>query len=489
VTRDTVFISTQATAGRDPPPLIEEISFVDPLAVLALLADQSHVLFLDSAASAHQSNNWSYILADPFAVLTHRAGTTLVNEHPIKKPALATLHAELAALTWQENLSSQLPFCGGAAGYLGYELAGELETLPAPKNGALGFPDMVMGLYDAGLAFNMTTKQAFLFSTGLPFRQSEGKRRQAERAWFWRLQATAAHNITLLAASHMVAKTRIQARFTRQDYESAIRRVIEYIYAGDVFQANLAQAFHGEIADTRSPLDIYLQLRKQSPAPYAAFMRFGNYAILSSSPEQFICLDASRQVITRPIKGTRSRGATESEDAVLAAALMTSEKDRAENVMIVDLLRNDLSRVCEDFSVRVENLCALESYAQVHHLVSTVKGKLRAECNAIDLLRAVFPGGSITGAPKIRAMEIIAELEPERRGPYCGALGYIGFNGTMNLNIAIRTMIMRARQFSFHVGGGIVAQSQPGQEYEETLTKARGIMASLNAADPYIVDE
>ncbi len=255
-------------------------------------------------------------------------------------------------------------------------------------------------------------------------------------------------------------------------------RVIDYIHAGDIFQANLSQRFRAALPAGANPYAMYRRLRTVNAAPFAAFFNTGDCQILSSSPERFVKITGD-QVEARPIKGTWPRGATPAEDAALAENLMTSEKDRAENVMIVDLLRNDISKVRRDHSVMVPELCSLESYARVHHLVSSVTGQLHPGTGAVDLLRACFPGGSITGAPKVRAMEIIAELELTHRGLYCGALGFIGYDGAMDSNIAIRTMALEDGAAVFQVGGGIVADSDPAGEYHETLAKAEALFAAF----------
>jgi para-aminobenzoate synthetase component 1 len=254
--------------------------------------------------------------------------------------------------------------------------------------------------------------------------------------------------------------------------------VREYIVAGDIFQANLSQRFQGPLAE--APFDLYRRLRRRNPAPFAAYLGFGELEILSASPERFLRLDQDqRRIETRPIKGTRPRGLGPMHDAALGRALAESEKDRAENVMIVDLLRNDLSRVCRPGTVRVPELFALEHHPTVHHLVSTVVGELDTGAGAEDLLRAAFPGGSITGAPKVRAMEIIAELEPTQRGVYCGSIGYISASGAMDTSIVIRTYLALRGQIYFQAGGGIVADSDPELEYRETLDKARGLIETL----------
>jgi para-aminobenzoate synthetase component 1 len=269
----------------------------------------------------------------------------------------------------------------------------------------------------------------------------------------------------------------LRSSFTHAAYVEAVARVREYILAGDIFQANLSQRFE---APLREPAwSLYRRLRTRNAAPFAAFFDLPDATILSASPERFLRLDADRHVQTRPIKGTRPRGVGPEHDAALGQALTESAKDRAENLMIVDLMRNDLSRICLPGSVRVQDLFALERYATVHHLVSTVVGDLAPGADAVDLLRATFPGGSITGAPKLRAMEIITELEPSARGVYCGSIGYLSVTGAMDTSIAIRTVVVRHGRIYFSAGGGITAGSDPEQEYRETLDKARGIIDAL----------
>jgi para-aminobenzoate synthetase component 1 len=268
----------------------------------------------------------------------------------------------------------------------------------------------------------------------------------------------------------------LRSTFTHRGYLSAVARVREYILAGDIFQANLSQRFQAGLAEP--PLAFYRRLRRTNPAAFGAFFDVGDFAVLSVSPERFLRL-SGRRVETRPIKGTRPRGLGPMHDALLGRVLAESDKDRAENVMIVDLLRNDLSRVCRAGTVRVPELFALEQHPTVHHLVSTVVGELEPGRDAVDLLRVAFPGGSITGAPKVRAMEIIAELEPTRRGVYCGSLGYLSPTGEMDTSIAIRTAVVRGSDVYFQAGGGIVADSEPEAEYRETLDKARGIIQAL----------
>jgi para-aminobenzoate synthetase component 1 len=292
-------------------------------------------------------------------------------------------------------------------------------------------------------------------------------------------QASAAPPLALeaLAPAHPVLGMKnLRSNFRASDYRATVERAIDYIFAGDVFQVNLAQRLLVPAAG--EPLALYLRLRQCNPAPFAGWFDLGEMQVASASPERFLSVRGGR-VEARPIKGTRRRTAWAEADLFAGDELLQSEKDRAENVMIVDLLRNDLSRVCQADSVRVTQLCALESYQFVQHLVSVVEGHLAPGLSAVDLVRAAFPGGSITGAPKIRAMEIIAELEPTARGPYCGSLGYFGFDGTADLSILIRTITAARGWWQFPVGGGIVAQSSPEREYEETWHKAEGLLRAL----------
>jgi len=332
---------------------------------------------------------------------------------------------------------------GAAVGYLGYGLRRHIERLPDTAVDDLGMPDCHLAFYNRVHPLDPRPLAPLPPAAGLP-PQLDG----------------------------------LRSTFTRQAYEGTVRRTLAYIRAGDIYQVNLSQRF--QVPCDRDPFDTYLSLRAQSPAPFAAYLRYPDFAVLSSSPERFLHYQAPDRLIeTRPIKGTRPRGLDPESDRALARELLASVKDQAENVMIVDLERNDLGKVADVGSVVVTGLYELETYATVHHLTSTVQARLRADRDVVDLLRSTFPGGSITGAPKIRAMEIIDELEPVTRGVYTGAIGYIAFDGSMDLNIAIRTMIIKDSIASFHVGGGIVADSDPAWEYEETLHKGAAIMRVL----------
>jgi para-aminobenzoate synthetase component 1 len=403
------------------------------------------------------------------------------------------------------------PFQGGAAGVFGYDLCHHLERLPRPHFDEFEVPDLALGFYDWVLAFDHLRNRTWLISTGLPEAHPARRRRRAEQ----RLRAVKKilTNGRLSSVSPVrpfaVSPIRqfpvpllkgLTSNFDRDGYLQSVRRAIEYIHAGDCFQVNLSQRLlyrwggmlsraptacsipqvpvrprkHG----TRSEVDLYCRLRECNPSPFGGFFDLGDFVVASASPERFLRVE-NGEVETRPIKGTRPRLPDPAQDQAQVQELQNSAKDRAENIMIVDLLRNDLGRVCRYGSVRVEAVCRLETYEFVHHLVSEVRGRLQEGLGPVDLVRAAFPGGSVTGAPKIRAMEIIAELEPTARGPYCGSMGYLGFDGSMDTNILIRTFTIGRGWVQFPVGGGIVADSDPEEEYEETWHKAEGLLRAL----------
>ncbi|WP_165065945.1 aminodeoxychorismate synthase component I [Paludisphaera rhizosphaerae] len=367
------------------------------------------------------------------------------------------------------------PFRGGLIGFFGYDLAPALERLPRKAARDSKLPDVRMALHDTAVLVDERTGAAAIHAWDL---LGEGRTEVERRARFWRRAIKdAAASPRPLGTTQLGSLT---SNFTRDEYLTALRRTLDYIEAGDVFQINLSQRFsaHGKI----DPLELFLRLRRESPAPFSAFLRWRDLAVVSASPEWFYQTRGD-WIATRPIKGTRPRGATPEEDDALAAELQSSAKDRAELTMIVDLERNDLGRVCQFGSVQVVEAMKLETYAQVHHLVATVEGRLRPDVGPIDVVRATFPGGSITGAPKIRAMEIIDELEPTRRSLYTGAIGYLSRGGTSGFNIAIRTALVEGDRVSYQVGGGIVADSVPEAEYEETLHKGRGIRRVLTGED------
>ena len=474
----------------DPPP--------DPLDCCSRCRDLPFLIFLDSAATRDRLGCYSFLSGDPAVVVrskgevterwTSAAGTW---------ESIAGDPLEFVRVLLRQHAAAAIPdlppFQGGAAGYIGYDWGTRLERVAPPRFDDLAIPDCMLGWYDWVIAWDHERGRAWLISTGLPETGPARSHRAAERQASIRALLAGgcpAPPPPSLAPAHRAATTPapplypfaagIRSTFTRSGYCDAVRRVIDYLFAGDIFQANLSHRLQSRLAE--SPFDLYRRLRRHNPAPFAAYLDFGELVVASSSPERFLRVSPETRVVeARPVKGTRPRGRDPADDAALRQELSESEKDRAEHVMIVDVLRNDLSRVCRPGSVRVPELFALEQYATVHHLVSTVVGELAPDRDVVDLLRAAFPGGSITGAPKIRAMQIIAELEPTARGVYCGSIGYLSVTGALDTSIVIRTYLVLGEDVYFQVGGGIVADSDPEQEYRETLDKARGLVSALGA--------
>ncbi len=482
-------------------PLVEELFPVpEPIESCSRFTGLPYLLFLDSARDPDRLGRYSFLAADPSVVVRGKgASAVCVDTRSGLSTELAT-HVlagvrELLASHRADAIPGLPPFQGGAAGYLAYDWGAVLERLPAPRYDDLAIPDVVFPIYDWVIAWDHLECRAWIISTGIPDLGAARARRAAARLAFVRERFGGSYLSTKAfsnradeadperAPSYPVSDAEIprgvelRSSFTHRGYLDVLTRVREYIIAGDIFQANLSQRFEAPLRE--APWSLYQRLRALNPAPFAAYLEFDGVAVASASPERFLRVDTAHQVEARPIKGTRPRGVYPAHDAALGRALQESEKDRAENLMIVDLMRNDLSRVCAPGTVRVRELFALERYATVHHLVSTISGTLDPSRDAIDLLTATFPGGSITGAPKVRAMEIIAELEPSRRGVYCGSIGYISVTGVMDTSIVIRTyQVVRGRVY-FSAGGGIVADSDPEQEYRETFDKARALIRAL----------
>lgn len=459
--------------------VVHELPTTDMAALAERLAGLGHVAFLDSAMPHASLGRFSYLAADPYDVLRVGADGATLGGRAVEGDPLAGLARALEAE--RETAHPDLPpFQGGAIGYIAYEYGRRLERLPAPPVDDLQLPDVVLPLYDWVVACDHAFGKAWLISTGAPApRGPERDARAADRA-----EAALDRLSRPAAPAAAVAETAgpvFRSNFTRAAYVEAIARTVDYVLAGDIFQANVAQRFLADLPEGFDPWAFYRRLRTRNAAPFAAYLAFGDVAVCSSSPERFVRLDGDR-VEARPIKGTAKRWSIPHADGSASRALLDSEKDRAENVMIVDLLRNDLSRVCRPGSVEVPKLCGLETYASVHHLVSVVTGRLREGLGVAELLNASFPGGSITGAPKLRAMEIITELESHARGVYCGSIGWIGFSGDADFNIAIRTATIARGKAQFQAGGGITALSDPAAEYDETLTKARAVFEAFGGS-------
>ena len=446
----------------------------DPAAAFECVVDEVWPVLLDSGAQGGVRARFDIIAADPSVTLETWADATrvvrrdgTVFDSPVDPFAL--VRAELGAA--ERCPSAGLPFAGGAIGWFGYDLARRLEQLPSRAIDGEGIPEMAVGIYDWAFVTDHVERQSWLVAAGRDPRTAE---RWSD------LRAALGDPPETTGRGRLRVQGAARANLDEIGYRRAFERVQGYLRAGDCYQVNLAQRF--EVAASGPSWPAFRQLRQAARAPFAAYMSTPAADILSVSPERFLRVDADGRVETRPIKGTRPRDPDSARDRELGEALVASAKDRAENVMIVDLLRNDLGRVCATGSVRVPQLFELESFPGVHHLVSTVTGRLGAGRHALDLLRASFPGGSITGAPKIRAMEIIEELEPHRRGVYCGAIGYIGFNGAMDTNIAIRTLVYSHGRVRCWAGGGLVIDSGAAAEYQETFDKAAGMLRLLREA-------
>lgn len=432
-----------------------ELAAADPVAAFAPLADDPLAVLLDSAATGDPRSRYSYICADPVEILSAADAPW---------PRLR----DLLAARRRPPLPGLPPFQGGVAGWLSYDLGRSLERLPPPRAAAPAFPAAVLGVFDAVAAFDHHQGRAWVVGES-----------HAARHLHHRLSA-APPLPDLDWAGGVTARPDLD----RPRYEADIARVVDYIRAGDVFQANLAQRFTAPLPPDLPPFTLYRRMRTRAPGPFAAYVAGGGMALASVSPERFLALDEHGHAESRPIKGTRRRGGDAATDAELAAELAASVKDRAENLMILDLMRNDLGRVCALGSVAAPQRMGLETFPAVHHLVSVVTGRLRPGLDGVDLLRACFPPGSITGAPKLRAMEIIAELESAPRGPYCGAFGWLADSGALDLAVAIRTLAAADGLAVVHAGGGVTADSDPAAEYDETLVKAGPILAALAGGRP-----
>jgi para-aminobenzoate synthetase component 1 len=452
------------------PPLITELPyFRDSAALFMPWADRRWAVFIDSGYPYCNQGRYDILAADPWCTLVTRGNLTEISAHgEIMLSPDDPFQLVKSRLGEQTPAIPGLPFCGGAIGYFGYDLARRLERLPATANDSDAVPDMVIGIYDWAVVVDHREHKSWLVGQGL----------DAATAQRWPHLVKSFSQIQTLAWKqtdfHVTGD--IISDMTRADYRQAFTKIQHYIHEGDCYQVNLAQHFTANCEG--NAWSAYQVLRHVNPAPFSAFLNYPQVRVLSSSPERFIRVK-NGQVETRPIKGTRPRSSQMAEDMERREALLKSPKDRAENLMIVDLLRNDIGKSCVPGSVHVPELFAIESYATVHHLVSTIRGQLAPEQDALSLLRGCFPGGSITGAPKIRAMEIIDELEPHRRGVYCGAIGYISHDGNMDTNIAIRTLVHRDNRIRFWAGGGIVADSDAEQEYQECYDKAAAMIDVL----------
>ncbi|MBK5096805.1 MAG: anthranilate synthase component I family protein [Gemmatimonadetes bacterium] len=468
-------------------------------------------VWFDSSDVRPDTGRWSFLAIDPYAVLLARDGHAWwVEPEGIRDTGSGGLRSlEFAIRRSGESAveavepgadverGCPIPFRGGAAGFLSYEIGSEIEILPGPRSRDPALPDLEFGFFDVVVGWDHLEGTCHVVSTGLPDR-GDGRRNRAssrlDEVVKWIHGDVPPPHPRGALADLAVSRSRqespdstpeypvagtdgLRSNFTRAGYMAAVQTGIEKIRNGDIFQVNLSQRFTAPAP--QDPVTFYHELRRRSPAPFGAFFRGSTCVIASASPERFVRLDREGGIQSRPIKGTRRRGADGEEDEELAAALISSDKDRAENLMIADLLRNDISRVSRTGTVRAAELFRLESFANVHHLVSIIEGSIRQGIGPVDVIRAMFPCGSVTGAPKIRAMEIIAELEPVARGPCYGSVGWIGIDLQMDFSVAIRTAVITAERAMFHAGGAVVSDSVPADEYAETLDKARALAATL----------
>jgi para-aminobenzoate synthetase component 1 len=478
------------------PPLIQEVATGHtPESLVECLRDKPDVVLLRTSSFDSPSARYSFVAARPFLTVRSFGSRCEISRTPTPdaSPHLQfgnpwqILDALLARCELLDEIDLPFPL-GGCFGYWGYDLKNFTEPkLPRRAINDLELPDCHAGFYDSIVAFDHHPGKTFVISTGLDADGLRSEKRAGERMEFWRerleIGAPASGPVSCgegRAHAGPEAGAPI-SNFSKPDFLSAVERAQRYIRAGDIYQVNLSQRLVAPCP--WSGWELFQRLGTVSPAPFSAFFDCGDFQIVSSSPEQFLRLSGSH-IQTRPIKGTRPRDADPTRDAQLAYELQTSAKELAELVMITDLLRNDLGKVCEYGSVQTPEVARLERFAQVQHLVSTVEGRLRKDVTQLAALAACFPGGSITGAPKFRAMEIIDELEPQARGPYCGCHGYLGFNRESQLSITIRTAVCKGGLAHFNVGAGIVADSNPEAEYDETLAKAAGFLAALKIELP-----
>ncbi len=440
----------------------------------AMLLDSGQLQNSDTGKAGSQYGRYDILVAEPFITVVTTGKKTTITQQGIETESEADPFSIVNQLLKQySTVKTQYPFAGGALGYFAYDLGRRIEKLPNIAAIAVDIPEMMLGFYDWAIVVDHREKRSVLISHGLT---------AATKANWQSLCDKFDHPIqAALDKAPFVVLSDTQSNLSESQYHQAFDTVKSYIAAGDCYQVNLAQRFAAKVQG--DSWQAYKKLRQISPAPFMAYMNLPlniseKFQVLSNSPERFLQTNG-HHVETRPIKGTRPRSTNAEKDLAYANELLTSLKDKAENVMIVDLLRNDISKNCVVGSVKADQLFQLQSFANVHHLVSIVTGKLKQTSSAVDLLKGCFPGGSITGAPKLRAMQIIEELEPHRRGLYCGAIGYIGFDGKMDTNIAIRTAVVLKNELSFYAGGGVVADSVGDKEYKETLDKASNLNALL----------
>ncbi len=438
------------------------------------IISKPYPVFLDSCADTIDSGRYDIIAAEPNKWVKSKNGKILISDtqdsNKIIGDSFETVRNELGPPIQINDNLPKLPFYGGAIGYFSYDLGRCLEKIPDTINDDLLIPDMEFGIYNWAIVVDHQLQKTYFVCN----KDSEYiKRLIAEISTI----CTASQSLEKSIRNDFNLVDEPKWNTEKNKYLQQINRIKRYIYDGDCYQVNFTKRLSAHYMGPE--WDLYKDLRKHNPAPFSAFIKTKDITLLSCSPEQFIELDKDK-VTTKPIKGTVRRSICDKQDQINAEDLLNCTKNRAENLMIVDLLRNDLGKVCKPGSIKVNKLFNIESFENIHHLVSTITGSIKTNYTAIDVIKNCFPGGSITGAPKIRAMEIIEELESHRRGIYCGSIGYISFDGNMNTNIAIRTAVTKNNTIYYWAGGGIVADSDPAAEYDEALTKSSAFLDIIN---------
>lgn len=473
-----------------------EIKWNDPLETYEQIAGDNASFLLESSMLIPEYSRYSLLGSNPFLILQSKDNNIEINKFTDFDCAPIFPHNKFKDDPWNvlnkllkyfylDDISDELPFGAGAVGYLSYDLGRFIENIPVTAADNPDIPDMYLGFYGSMIIWDHLLNRSYITSSGLPYKDLKGAAKHAKKQieqWQSKLE-----NINIKNSSRKAVKVdkrksqdAIKQDFTQNEYCEAVNKIRDKIYNGDVYVLNLTQRL--TINEPDDSLEVYKRVRRNNPAPMSAYLNCDNIKVVCASPERFLKVK-NNKIETRPIKGTRPRGRTPEEDEIFKNELLNSKKERAELLMISDLERNDLGKVCVPGSVKATKLCAHEEYATVHHTISVIEGVSEKQYNLVDILKATFPGGSITGAPKISAMKIIEELEPVRRGIYCGSIGYLAFNGDADLNIVIRSLVFNNNKAYLNVGGGITYDSDPLEEYLETYDKAAALLRALGISE------
>lgn len=441
---------------------------LNPFEIYTIFKDEKNSIFLDSGKDAQNLGRYSFVGINTFLTFKSNNGVCSIDGDKVDGDTFQLLKCILKEYRIENDTS--LPFISGGIGYFSYDLGREIEEVPETAVDDIDTPECYFNFYDNIIIFDNLNEKTYITALGILNDKEKSIDVICEKIKF-------GNKVLYSSDKNVINMDIFKSNFNKEEYLDGVEKVRNYIRSGDVYITNLTQRFYCNTE--KEPYEVYKILRNINPAPFAAFMNLDDFSVVSSSPERFLRIN-NKRVETRPIKGTRPRGKTEEDDEKNRLELINSEKDKSELLMIVDLERNDLSRVCKPNSVKVTELFKLEEYSTVYHLVSTIEGEIKDEYNCIDCIQACFPGGSITGAPKIRSMEVIEEIEGVRRNIYTGCIGYLGFDENVDLNIVIRTVLMKDGKAYFGVGGGITWESEKEAEYTETLDKAKALMQALS---------